>query len=82
MKILRWGAVSGILVLLFFVGVYAVDGIARGSEVWIGGILFILCWVLRSSSEKQAQLELRIQRLESELGKHQRWHGHMTEFKD
>ena len=82
MRLLYWFFGAIFLVLLFVFGAYAVDGFSRGSVAWIGGIFFILFWVLRTHSEKQAQQERRIKRLEDELGKHQRWHGHMTEFKE
>ena len=77
-KVFEWTVILGAWALLFCFGVYATDGISRGSQGWIGLILFILVWMLHSMGNRLDEHKRRIERLEAELGDHKRAHGHIT----
>ncbi len=80
MRVIRWAVIVAMWIAIICFGIYFVDGVSRGSERWIGagalGFMYF-AWV---TGNKLDQHQRRIERLERELGKHQRHHGHMTEF--
>jgi hypothetical protein len=55
-------------------------GIADGRGLAAAILVFGLAYLINASGRRIDTLERRIARLEDNLGEHQRWHGHLTDY--